>query len=320
MEPNPELELSIVVPVFDSRDCTAPLVARLVDELDRLGRRYEIVLVDDDSGDGGWPRVREEAERRPAVRAVRLMRNAGQVAATLCGLAESRGAVAVTIDGDLEQPPDQIPVLLAALDADPELDAVFGHFESKRHRGYRNLASRLVSRIVTRACGLPAAVRTSSFRALRRRLVDAVLAHPTRVPSLNALIGGASRRVASVAVRHDPRHAGRSAYTLGRQLRLAFDVFAATTTLPLRAVSALGLTLCAASFGYGLVVLGWYFAGRVGVPGWTTLALLVAFSAGAVLLALGVLGEYLARVLREVRGAPLYQVRERVRERTGGTP
>lgn len=308
------IELSIVVPVYNSSDCLPALLERLERELARSGRRYEIVLVDDDSTDDSWSVLRAEAARRPALRAARLMRNAGQVPATLCGLELARGAIVVTLDDDLQHPPDQIAALVAALEAAPELDAVFGQFAEKHHRGYRNLASRLLGALHRRAFGLPRGVRPSSFRALRRRLVDAVLRHPHRAPSLTTLIAASTRRVATVPVRHDPRWAGRSNYTLGRQLALAFDNLAGSSTAPLRAVSAIGLVFCVGSFGYGLVVLGRYLSGRIAVPGWTTLALLALLSTGLVLVALGVIGEYLARVLREVRAGPRHVVRERLGE------
>jgi len=305
-------DLSVVVPVFNSQGCLPELLLRLDRELAALGLRHETILVDDDSTDGSWQVARAEVESRPHCRAVRLMRNVGQVSATLCGLAEARGEIVVTLDDDLQQPPDQIARLVAALEADPELDAVFGYFAEKRHRGYRNLASRAVSRLQALAAGLPSGLRTSSFRALRRPLAEAVTRAAGRAPSLNGLICASTRRVRSVEVRHDDRFAGRSNYTLRRQLRLAFDVFTSTSTLPLRFVSALGLVVCALSLIYGALVLVWYMTRHIGVHGWTTLVLLGAFSAGAVLLALGIFGEYLTRILLEVRAAPRHVERERI--------
>jgi len=308
----PTPDVSIVVPVYNSRDCLTELLARLDRELDARGVLHETILVDDDSTDGSWRVLSAAVRGRPNRTAIRLMRNVGQVAATLCGLAEARGEIVVTLDDDLQQPPDQIGRLLDALAGDAELDAVFGHFAEKRHRRYRNLASRAIGRLQARAAGLPSALRTSSFRALRRPLVEAVVRAAGRAPSLNGLICATTRRVRSVEVRHDPRFAGRSNYTLGRQLRLAFDVFTSTSTLPLRFVSVLGLTVCAASLAYGALILFWYLTRGIDVEGWATLALLGSFSAGAVLLALGIFGEYLARILLEIRAAPRHVERERI--------
>jgi dolichol-phosphate mannosyltransferase/undecaprenyl-phosphate 4-deoxy-4-formamido-L-arabinose transferase len=317
------IDVSVVIPIFNSRDCLPALLRRIDDELDRLGVRHETILVDDDSTDGSWELVRSEATGRPHLTALRLMRNVGQISATLCGMQTARGEIVVTLDDDLQHPPDQIGLLLSPLAEDPELDAVFGSFADKRHRGYRNLASRIIGNLHSRAAGIPAGLRPSSFRAMRRRLARAVGEAAGRSPSLNSLICSMTRRLRSVEVRHDERFAGRSNYTLLRQLRLAFDVLASSSTLPLRFVSILGLIVCAASLSYGALVLYWYLGRRIDVPGWTTLALLASFSAGAVLLALGVFGEYLARILVEVRAAPRHVERERIgarRDEAGGGP
>lgn len=214
------------------------------------------------------------------------------------------------MDDDLQHRPDQIPCLLDALRAHPEWDAVFGVFARKRHRWYRNWGSRGIQALHRRAYGLSSDVELSSFRAMRRPLVAAVLRHGTRSPSLHALVCACTRRLGNVTVAHAERFAGRSNYTVLRQLRLAFDNLCGSSTLPLRLVSTTGFCLCAASFLYVGYVLWRYFANRIGVPGWTTLAILTSFFAGMILLSLGVFGQYMIRILREVRGSPRYVVRE----------
>ena len=306
------VSLSVVVPVYNSGGCLSELLRRLDEVLTRQGAPYEIILVDDDSSDDSWRVIEREAAGRSHVSAVQLMRNVGQVSATLCGMAYARGEIVATMDDDLQHPPEQIPLLLAVLAEHPEVDGVFGCFPEKRHRLYRNLGSRVLAAVHAHAFRLPRGVRPSSFRALRRPLVQAVLQHGTRSPSLTALICSCTRRLRSVPVEHADRFAGRSNYSLVRQVRLAFDNLCGSTTLPLKAVSWLGLVFCAGSFAYAALVLWWYLNDHIGVPGWTTLALLTSFSTGLVLLALGVFGEYLARILREVRSAPRHVERLRL--------
>ncbi|MBN2452355.1 MAG: glycosyltransferase family 2 protein [Lentisphaeria bacterium] len=306
----PAVELSVVVPVYRSRDCVPELLRRLAAQLPLLCGTYELILVDDDSPDDTWEVIRRELPAYPFCRALRLMRNRGQIAATLCGLAQSRGAIVVTMDDDLQHPPEQIAALLRPLREGPAPDCVFGHFPERHHRLYRRLGSRAVRALHALAFGLPKGVQPSSFRALSRPLVEAILEHPTRTPSLTSLICQTTRRMVSVPVAHAARHAGRSNYTLARQFRLAFDNICGSSTLPLKAVSVCGLVLCAGSFLHIAVVLWRYCNDRISVPGWTTLAVLQPFLAGVTLLALGVFGEYMIRILREVRGAPRFVVRE----------
>lgn len=304
--------LSVVIPVYNSSGCLPELLRQLVDVLDQRGRSYEIILVDDDSPDDSWATIRRELPLYPKVRALRLMRNGGQARATLCGLEHARGDTVVTMDDDLQHPPDELPKLLDALAADAEVDCVFGVFDRKEHAGYRNLGSSIVQLTNARVFGLPRDVRFTSFRVMRRALAEAASRHRTGNPALAAILADCTSRFACVPVRHAPRFAGRSGYTLARQMRLAWDYICSVSMLPLRVSSALGFAACLFSAVLVVVTLVRYFAHQIGVPGWTTVVILVSLFAGVTLLTLGVMGEYLVRVLREVRGAPRYIVRESV--------
>jgi dolichol-phosphate mannosyltransferase/undecaprenyl-phosphate 4-deoxy-4-formamido-L-arabinose transferase len=160
-------------------------------------------------------------------------------------------------------------------------------------------------------------VRSSAFRALRRPVVDAIVGQRTMNPSIAVLLFGTTTRVASVAVEHGQRHAGRSNYSFAKQLRLALDNICTATVTPLRVVSAIGLATCTLSAILVCFYLYRYFAGMIRVQGWATTVLLLTFFSGVILLSLGVFGEYLVRVLREVRGRPMYIVRQSV---GGGAP
>ena len=154
------------------------LLEQLAGEMKKLGRSYEVVLVDDASPDNTWESVRQLASGDSRITAVQLMRNCGQAIATLCGLSHARGRIVVTMDDDLQHRPDQLPKLLAVLESDPGLDCVFGCFPEKRHTWYRNIGSHVIHWVNSRAFAIPAGVRSSSFRALRRPLVTAMLAPP----------------------------------------------------------------------------------------------------------------------------------------------
>lgn len=302
--------VSVVVPVYRSGAWLGDLTRAIAGALPPHCTDYEIILVDDCSPDDTWEVVAALARADPRLKGLHLMYNEGQTRATLCGLAHASGDVVVTMDDDFQHAPDEMQKLLAALREHPEIDCVLGCFEEKHHRLYRNLGSRLVHRINERAFRLPPGVTSSGFRALRRPIVDAILAYRSLNPALPVLIFGSTRRVMSIPVNHAVRRGGRSNYTLAKQFRLAFDDICNATLAPLRAVSALGLGACGLS-----VLLAVYYGvefarGNIRQPGFVTIVLLLIFFSGTILLALGIIGEYLARVLREVSRRPLYTVRE----------
>ena len=305
--------VSVVVPVYNGSRSLPELVRQLAEVLAATDGGFEVVLVDDCSPDESWRVIRELCGQYPQLRGFQLMHNEGQATATLCGLARARGRIVVTMDDDLQHRPDQLPRLLETLDAHPELDAVLGHFEEKRHAWYRNVGSALVRRINAAAFHLPPGMRkTGSFRALRRPVVDAIVRQRSMNPSIAVLLFGTTTRVASIPIEHGLRHAGRSNYSFAKQLRLALDNICTATVMPLRVVSAIGLATCLLSLGLVVFYLVRYLMGAIGVAGWATVVLLQTFFSGVILLSLGIFGEYMVRVLREVRQRPMYVVRERV--------
>lgn len=309
---SPKPVVSIVIPVYNSSGCLSELVRQLSSILDSLNKSHEVIMVDDASPDNSWAVIAELVPHYPCVSAIRLMRNVGQARATLCGLTHARGDVVVTMDDDLQHRPNQLPKLLEALDARPDIDCVFGVFKRKRHSAYRNLGSRIIRRLNSHDSGLPADTDYSSFRVMRRAVAVAILAHNTQNPVISYLIFSVTSHTMAIAVEHDDRYAGLSNYTLGKQLRLALDNITNVSMLPLRAVSVMGFGACILSFILVCVVMIRYFYHQITVPGWTTVIILISLFSGIILLSLGVIGEYLVRVLREVRGSPIYLIREKI--------
>lgn len=156
---------SVVIPVYNSEGCLPELFKRLARTMGATGKQYEIIAVDDASPDGSWRVFEEHARLDPRLLAIQLMKNSGQARATICGLAHARGRIVVTMDDDLQHPPEEIPAVLAVLEGDPNADCVLATFENKRHVAYRNAASRLMQAINARAFGLPKGTGSSSFRA-----------------------------------------------------------------------------------------------------------------------------------------------------------
>ena len=175
------------------------------------------------------------------------MRNRGQAFATLCGLSHARGQFVITMDDDLQHPPGEIPRLLAELEGNRDLDCVFGCFLEKQHAAYRNFGSQVMRWVMQKAFSLPRDFRSSTFRAMRRTLVRAILDHRTANPSLAVLIFSSTSRIKSIAVEHAPRYAGKSNYTLAKQFRLALDGICNVSMFPLRAISLAGMAVCGLS-------------------------------------------------------------------------
>ena len=309
------VDITVVVPVYKSSTCLEELLKRLTTQLESMGKSHEIILVEDCSPDNSWEVIKQLAPHYPNLRAFHLMRNSGQARATLCGLVHARGEIVITMDDDLQHRPDQIPRLIEALEQDPTLDCVFGVFRKKKHAGYRNLGSRILRWINYIEYDLPAGIRTSSFRALRQSLVQVLTHYQTRTPTILVLILDSTKSFDSVEVEHADRFAGQSNYTLRRQFLFAFDHICNVSVLPLRLVTFMGIVFCALSLVMVLVVLIQKLTGNISIAGWTTVVILISFFSGVIMLSLGIMGEYLSRIISEVQGSPPYLIRE---QQTGG--
>jgi undecaprenyl-phosphate 4-deoxy-4-formamido-L-arabinose transferase len=306
--PTPE-SLSIVVPVYNSQATLQALVERLVCALDALQRPYEIILVDDGSRDGSWDEIVRLHQAYPALRGVHLMRNYGQHNALLCGVRLACNDVCVTLDDDLQNPPEEIHKLLAGL---PGYDVVYGDPRLQQHGLWRNFASWFIRLALQSAMGVENARKVSAFRAFRTPLREAFAGYRSPFVTLDVLLSWGTTRFNVVDVHHDVRHVGRSNYTFGKLLRHAVDMVTGFTILPLQLSSWMGLSLA----GFGILVL-FYVVGRFilnggSVPGFPFLASIIAIFSGAQLFALGIIGEYLARMHLRSMEKPSYVVREEV--------
>lgn len=307
-------ELSVVIPCYRAEQALPELLARLHESLVALGQPYEVILVDDCSPDATAAVAIGETRRYPHVRFIELMFNVGQFRALMCGFAHARGRYVVTMDDDLQHPPEEIQALYRHLVAHPELDAVFGAYITKQHSSGRNLGSLFVRTINTYIFHKPRDLVMSAFRCLRRELVDALLAHQTRYPVIGPLILSSTRRIANVSVKHDPRRHGVSNYHLSRLVKTTLDNVLNFSALPLQVISMLGVAVAGISFVLGTLFLAFRLVHGSGVTGWTSLFLAINFYGGLSLLAFGVIGEYLIRILGESKGQPLYIVRRQTGE------
>lgn len=299
--------ISVVTPVYNGEASIAELCRRLGELLPQIATDYEIILVNDGSRDRSWAIISELAARHSKVRGLNLMRNYGQHNALLCGIRAAKHDVIVTMDDDLQHPPEEISRMLEQLEQG--FDVVYGAPESERHPPLRAVASRMTRLALGTAIGMDLAKNVSAFRVFRTGLRDAFASYHSPFVSVDVLLTWATTRFTAIPVIFNPRHSGASNYTFTKLVRHALDMMTGFSTAPLQLASLIGFActlLGLAVFVY--VVIRYCLEGSV--PGFPFLASIIAIFSGAQLFALGVIGEYLARMHFRMMNRPAYAIRE----------
>ena len=312
-------EISVVIPVYKSSQCQNELASRLTTALGALGKSYEVILVDDGSPDDSWAVIESTVQSHVHFRGVQMMKNSGQVRATITGMGLASGDVVITMDDDLQHDPALIPVLLDELNKDGGADCVFAYFPNKKHAVYRNIGSKVISWINTQAMGGNQAVKLSSFRVMRKCIAEIAARNTSPSPSIAASILASTARIRYAAIPHHARFEGKSNYTLGKQFRLAFDNICNVSILPLRMISVAGVVASGISGLLLFYILIKYLRGGI-AAGWTSTVMLITFFSGLILLSLGIIGEYMVRILREVQHKQTAPVRQKIGFQPSGSP
>ena len=298
--------ISVVTPVYNGEASVGELCRRLLEVLPRIAAQYEIILVNDGSRDRSWETISELCSRSPVVRGLNLMRNYGQHNALLCGIRAAKYDLVVTMDDDLQHPPEEIPRLLARLEEG--FDVVYGAPKAEQNGLMRALASRITRLALSAAVGSDVAKNVSAFRVFPTQLREAFAAYQSPFVSIDVLLTWATTRFGATTVAFQPRHSGSSNYTFTKLVRHAFDMMTGFSTAPLQLASLIGFTCTL----FGLAVFIYVFVRfclEGSVPGFPFLASIIAIFSGAQLFALGVIGEYLARMHFRSMKRPAYVVR-----------
>jgi glycosyltransferase involved in cell wall biosynthesis len=301
--------LSVVVPVYDSQASLVELVERLRNTLCALTPHFEIILVNDGSRDQSWNVITDLETLYAWVIGINLMRNYGQHNALLAGIRQARYEIVVTLDDDLQNPPEEIPKLLDKLREG--YDVVYGRPDRGQHGLWRNLASRMTKLALQKSMGVEVARNVSAYRVFRTSLREVFSNYHSPFVSIDVLLTWATTRFAAVNVHHDPRMLGQSNYNVRKLLTHALNMMTGFSTWPLQVASLLGF----ASTVFGIIilayVLGRYLVHGSSVAGFPFLASIISIFAGAQLFALGVIGEYLARMHFRSMERPTYAIRVR---------
>ena len=305
--------LSVVVPVYNSATIVPKLVEEVHAALAAVRRSFELILVNDGSRDGSWQEIARAAQRRPEVLGVNLMRNYGQHNALLAGIQHARGDVIVTMDDDLQHPPAEIAKLLVALEEGSD-DVVYGVPDLERHGLWRDVASQITKLALRAVMRIPIADKTSAFRAFRREVVQPYMQYTGPVVDIDALLAWGTSRFGTVQVRHAERRDGASNYSFTGLVSHALKMVIAFSTLPLRIATVTGFAFMLFSFGVLAWVVGRYLLEGESVPGFPFLASIIGLFSGAQLFAMGIMGEYIAKIHLRSMGRPASVVRERTRK------
>lgn len=310
-------ELSVVIPVYNEQESLPTLFRRLYPALDALKRRYEVIFIDDGSADRSAAMLRDQFEKRKDVtRVVLLQSNFGQHAAILAGFEASRGASVVTLDADLQNPPEEVGKLLAKMDEGYDY---VGTIRRKRQDSWwRHAASRTMNRLRERITKVKMTDQGCMLRAYSRHVIDAINNTSeinTFIPALAYLY---SLKPTEVTVEHNEREAGQSKYSLYKLIRLNFDLVTGFSVVPLQVFSFIGVLIAGGSFVLFLILAGYRIVNPAGtVEGVFTLFAAVFFFIGILLFGIGLLGEYIGRIYQEVQRRPRFLVRAILEKKSG---
>jgi glycosyltransferase involved in cell wall biosynthesis len=299
--------LSVVTPVYNGEASVAELCRRLSEVLHRVATQHEIILVNDGSRDQSWQVISELSSHTPAVRGLNLMRNYGQHNALLCGIRAAKYEVIVTMDDDLQHPPEEIPRLLARLEEG--FDVVYGAPKAERNGFMRALASQITRFALRTATDSEVAKNVSAFRVFRTHLREAFAAYQSPFVSIDVLLTWATSRFTAVKVPFRSRQSGSSNYTFTKLVRHALDMMTGFSTAPLQLASLVGFGCTVFGIGVLIYVVGRYLL-QGSIPGFPFIASIIAIFSGAQLFAIGVIGEYLARMHFRTMNRPAYTVRD----------
>jgi len=302
-------EYSVVVPVYNSEASLEELCQRISEAFSEIEESYEIILVDDSSSDSSWQIMKELKKNDKHIKIIQLMKNFGQHNAVICGFHNVTGKYIITMDDDLQNPPEEIPKLINKIKEG--YDVVIGAQEVKQDSIFKNLASFFIRYLNTKIFNKPKDLKLSSFRIMTDSVVNEIKILKTPYPYISGMMLSLTGNLTNVTVKHDKRKYGSSTYNITKLIKLAFNLIINYSSLPLKFFTFIGIILSAASFCMGLYFILKKLIVGIPVPGWTSVVFLLSFFNGLLLIILSIMGEYLARIINEVSNKQQFVIREK---------
>ena len=303
--------LSVVIPVFNSEESLPDLCERLQAVLRQNASHYEMIFVNDGSTDSSWDVICQLRKKYKFLIGINLLRNYGQHNAILCGFQYSNGDYVVTMDDDLQNPPEEIIKLINL--ASDNYDVVFGKFLEKKHNFIRRMGSKLIGYINTKIFNKPKHLILSNFRIIRRDVIKRILNYKTAFPYIPGLILMFSHRPGNVVVEHCSRKIGKSNYNFLKILNLVSVLLFCYSSYPMTLLCITGSVISLMSFLFGVAYIIKNIVFSVSVPGWTSVIVLMSFFGGYIIFMLGIIGAYLSRIMNQVSSNKPYHTFEVIR-------
>jgi glycosyltransferase involved in cell wall biosynthesis len=307
-----QIKYSIIIPVFNSSDSVKEITSRLQAVFSHSVKdSYEIIFIDDASHNKEtWTVLQTLSSTNKEVRAVQLMRNFGKQSAMMCGFQEAKGKYIITMDDDLQHFPEDIPSLIAQ----DEHDIVIGNFLKKNHGLYKRMLSSINSWFEEKLIGKPKNIRNTPFKLIKAEVIDQIKDIRSPYPYVPALLFFATKDIVMVDVNHGKRLYNDSGFTIGKMYKTFSNLLFNNSSFLLQIIASAGMSISSLSFLGGLFYLIKKVTVGIAVPGWTSLMIVTLFIGGLILFSIGVLGEYLIRIINAIENRPAYLVRKRTRD------
>lgn len=301
---------SLVIPVYNSVESLTELVSRIAQVFENsIKQPYEIIFIDDASTNKRtWPLIEELVKKHSHIKGVQLMRNFGKNGALMAGFEEVKGLYVITLDDDLQHRPEDIPNLIR----EKEHDIVIGMFGNKEHSFFKKTVSRLNGWFEKKLIHKPAHIKSGPYRLLKAEVVKAMLNIRTPYPSIPALMYYVSRDVVNVEVQHDRRTYNKSEFTLGKMWKTFSNLLINNSSFLLKVIAFIGITISLLSFILGIYFIIKKLTVGTSVQGWASLMVTLLFIGGLILFSLGVVGEYLLRIINGIERKPSYLIRKKI--------
>lgn len=308
MEREDMKDFSVVIPVFNSEKSLTELFERLKRVFNSMNNTFEVIFVNDCSKDNSYEVLKNIYEKNQDVIVIDLMKNYGQQNALMCGFNYCNGKYIITIDDDLQNPPEEIPKLYQKIIEG--YDAVLGTYHSKQHNPYKNIGSYVIRKLNNKIFSTEDKIKFSSFRIVKKSIIDEIKFMRTPFPYISGMILSVTSSIANVEIDHFPRKYGKSNYNFKKLINLSFNLLINYSSIPLRFIGTLGLIISVLSFSLGCIyILRKLFLGTP-PAGWTTIVVLISFYNAILLIIFFILGEYISRILRELSNYRQFTIRE----------
>ena len=303
--------ISVIIPVYNSEETLKELINRIKRIFSEISLPYEIIMVDDCSSDNSWKTLKELNGIDNKLKIIRLIRNFGQHNATLCGFKYSKGDYIITLDDDLQHPPEEIPKLIEMLNNG--YSVIYGKYEAKNDNILSNYLSNKYQYLMHHILEIPESIFISSFVIYRKEVVTNVISIKNSFPFLPAMVVKSAPiyQISHIEVNHSKREIGKSNYGLIKYFKYSLNLIINYSSLPLKLVTTFGMIISLMSIIYSAyIVVNHILDPTYGIMGWNSLIVAITLLGGIILLSLGIIGEYLRRILTEVSYGQQYAINE----------